>query len=89
MALVRFTANLQQHLACPEVYAEGGTVIEVLESAFRENPRVRGYVLDDRGVLRRHMTVFVNGSNIRDREKLSDPVPDGAEVYVMQALSGG
>jgi hypothetical protein len=33
--------------------------------------------------------VFVNGEMIRDRENLSDPVPPEAEVYVMQALSGG
>lgn len=35
------------------------------------------------------MIVFVNGQAIRDRVSLSDRVTDGAEVYVMQALSGG
>jgi hypothetical protein len=35
------------------------------------------------------MVVFVNGQPIRDRADLTDPVPDGAEVFVMQALSGG
>jgi hypothetical protein len=35
------------------------------------------------------MLVFVNGQMVRDREKLSDPVPLHAEVHVMQALSGG
>ena len=43
--------------------------------------------LDDQGVLRKHMVVFVNGNAIGDRATLSDPVPKDAEVYVMQALS--
>lgn len=67
----------------------GKDVREVLEAAFAGNDRVRGYVLDDRGAVRKHMVVFINGVAIKDRVALSDPVPDGAEVYVMQALSGG
>jgi hypothetical protein len=35
------------------------------------------------------MVVFVNGRAIADRLGLTDAVPEGAEVYVMQALSGG
>ncbi len=46
-------------------------------------------MLDEHGAVRKHMVVFVNGQMICDREKLSDPVPEHAEVYVMQALSGG
>ncbi|HZL71135.1 MAG TPA: MoaD/ThiS family protein [Planctomycetota bacterium] len=89
MARVTFTANLQQHLAAPPIEAAGRTVREVLEAAFRDNPKLRSYVLDDQGAIRKHMVVFVNGRAIADRIGLADPVPDGAEVYVMQALSGG
>jgi sulfur carrier protein ThiS len=67
----------------------GSTVREVLDAVFASNQRARSYVLDEHGAVRKHMIVFVNGEMIHDREKLSDPVPDGAEVYVMQALSGG
>jgi molybdopterin converting factor small subunit len=89
MARVVFTANLRRHIACPTVEAEGASVGEVLANVFAANPALRGYVLDEQGSLRRHMVVFVDGQQIQDPEKLSDPVPDGAEVYVMQALSGG
>jgi molybdopterin synthase sulfur carrier subunit len=89
MATVVFTANLQQHLACPPIDAAGGTVREVLDAAFRANPRLRSYIVDDQGGIRRHMVVFVNGKAIADRAGLTDVVPEGAEVYVMQALSGG
>ena len=89
MARVIFTGNIQQHLYCPPIEAPGLTVRQVLDEAFRRNPQARSYVLDDQGALRRHMMVFVNGDGIRDRAGLQDPVPELAEIYVMQALSGG
>ncbi len=89
MASVTFTQNIQRHVACPPGDVPGGTLREVLEAVFRSNEVARGYVLDDQGVLRRHMNIFVNGQAIRDRVKLSDAVPDDAEVFVIQALSGG
>lgn len=89
MATVVFTGNIQRHVACPPTEVAGETVREVLDEVFAANEQARGYVLDDRGAVRRHMVVFVNGEPISDRETLSDVVPEGAEVYVMQALSGG
>jgi sulfur-carrier protein len=89
MVRVAFTQNIQRHVACPPCEVEGASVRDVLEAAFASNEKARGYVLDERGALRKHMNVFVNGERLRDREGLSDPVPDGGEVYVFQALSGG
>ena len=89
MARVTFTANLQRHLSCPPVEVAGGTVREVLDAVFADNKTARSYVLDDQAALRKHMAVFVNGSQIRDRMRLSDAVPEDGEIYVLQALSGG
>ena len=89
MPRVVFTQNIQRHVACPPSDVAGNTVREILDAVFATNQRARGYVLDEHGAVRKHMIVFVNGQMIRDREKLSDPVPAEAEVYVMQALSGG
>jgi hypothetical protein len=89
MADVAFTVNLQRHVEAPRCAAPGATVREVLDGVFADHPRLRGYVVDERGALRRHMTVFVDGRQISDRERLSDPVEPHSEVYVMQALSGG
>ncbi len=89
MAVVAFTENLRRHVACPTVEVSGDTVRDVLERVFDDNPRLRGYVLDERGVLRKHMVVFVDGRQITDRNELSDRVEAGSELYVMQALSGG
>jgi hypothetical protein len=89
MPTVSFTPNIQRHVSCPPAGVEGATVREALEAVFRENPRARGYVLDEQGAVRPHMVVFVDGRQIRDRQRLSDPVPTDGEIYVAQALSGG
>ena len=67
----------------------GTTVLEALDAYFVRHPRVREYVLDEQGALRRHVVVFIDGEQARDRKSLSDPIGAGAEIYVMQALSGG
>jgi sulfur-carrier protein len=67
----------------------GATVREALEAYFTRHPRVRGYVLDEQDALRRHVVIFIDGEQTRDRKTLSEPIGTGAEIYVMQALSGG
>ena len=89
MAKVTFTANLVRHVDCPSVEAPGGTVREVLAAVFAENPRLKGYVVDEQFALRRHMGIIVDGDIVLDRKKLSDPVESNSEVFVLQALSGG
>ncbi|MGE0463594.1 MAG: MoaD/ThiS family protein [Vicinamibacterales bacterium] len=89
MATVRFTRNIQRHVACPTLEVPGSTLREVFDAYFAGNERARGYVLDDRGKLRHHMAAFIDGRQIDDRERLSDPVAPGAVIDIVQALSGG
>ena len=89
MARIVFTSNLRRHIDCPVSEGEGVTVREALESVFRNNERLRGYVLDDQSTLRRHMAIVVDGKPIRDRAALSDPISAVSSIYVLQALSGG
>lgn len=84
-----FTKNLQRHVSCPATTAPGSTVREALDAVFADNARLRAYVLDEQGAVRRHMVVFVDGRQIQDRVRLSDAVAEDSEIYVMQALSGG
>src|SRR5579872_991027 len=85
MVRVSFTPNLRRHLPCPSLDASGGTVGEVLAQVFAQQPRLKGYVLDDQARLRRHVTVYLNSH----KADLAARVAPGDEVYVMQALSGG
>jgi hypothetical protein len=89
MPTVRFTQNIQRHVACPTSEVPGATLREVLESYFRRNEAARGYVLDDQGRLRQHMAAFIDGRQIARRDDLGDDVPATAVVDVVQALSGG
>ena len=89
MATVRFTESIQRHVQCPPREIAGATLRDVLETYFTDNERARGYVLDDQGRLRKHMAVFIDGRQIRDRQSLTDPIPEGATVDLVQALSGG
>jgi hypothetical protein len=89
VATIHVTPNLQRHVATESTSVSGRTVAEVLQAYFPQYPALRGYVLEDSGALRRHMTIFVDGIAIQDRQNLSDPVPVDGEVFIMQALSGG
>lgn len=67
----------------------GAQLDAVLEAVFARHPPLRGYVLDERGTVRHHVAIFVDGDAIRDKRNLAVPLRPDSEVYVMQALSGG
>lgn len=89
VAAIHFTQNLVRHTDCPSSSLAAATVAELLEQYFAEWPRVRGYVLDDQGEVRKHVKILVDGRNLKDRKKLSDELANDSEVYIFQALSGG
>ncbi len=89
MTTLNFTPNLLRHVETPAAPVEGTTVRQVLERYFDSNPRVRGYILDDQGAVRKHVAIFLNQKPIHDRTKLSDPVQQSDAIFVAQALSGG
>jgi molybdopterin converting factor small subunit len=89
MAQIYFTANLSRHTECPSNRFEAATVAELMDRYFEHWPRVRAFVLDDQGHVRKHVKVLVDGCNVRDRARLSDPLEPDSEVHVFQALSGG
>jgi sulfur carrier protein ThiS len=89
MAQLHFAPAVRRHVDAPSEPVAGVTVRDALGEYFARHPEVRGYVLDERGVTRKHIAVFVDGEPIADREHQSDPVGPTAEIHVIQALSGG
>jgi sulfur carrier protein ThiS len=89
MATVIFTQNLRRHVNAERCEVGGSTVAAAMEEVFTHYPRARGYLLDDSGAVRRHVVLLVNGQSILDRKTLTDPLPHDAELFVVQALSGG
>jgi molybdopterin synthase sulfur carrier subunit len=86
MAVVRVRGVLKQRCGgCSEQEVDGATVAELLRELERAHPDVRGWILDERGLVRRHINVFVNGElGTKDTEVGCDDCID-----VLPAISGG
>jgi molybdopterin converting factor small subunit len=52
-------------------------------------PRLHRSVCDETGAVRRHINIFVNTSNIRDREGVDTALAPGDVVTILPAVSGG
>ncbi|HZV53214.1 MAG TPA: ubiquitin-like small modifier protein 1 [Candidatus Dormibacteraeota bacterium] len=67
----------------------GATVREVLDRLAVDWPALERRLRDEQGGLRPHVLIFVDGLNVRDALGLETAVPEGAELYVAPAVSGG
>jgi len=89
MPQVHFTAHLREVAPRGGFESAGKTVRDALADVFASHPKLRSYVLDDQGRVRRHVTVFVDGEMMDRSEALDVGLSPTSEVYVLQALSGG
>jgi sulfur-carrier protein len=86
MAVVRLRGPLKRLAGDRAEHSiDAGTVIELLRELEREHPATGGWIIDERGRIRRHINVFVNGE-LRDGET---EVGGDDQVDVLPAISGG
>ncbi len=71
------------------VAEEPATVADVLDRAFVEHRILDGKVRDERGQIRQHVKVFVNGEDATRGAGVATAVPPGARVHIINAVSGG
>ena len=64
---------------------EGATVIELLRALEIRHRDISGWILDERGLIRRHINVFVNG----ERGGGATAVRSGDRVELVPAITGG
>jgi sulfur-carrier protein len=86
MALVRLRGPLKRLAGERSEHAlEGATVGELMRTLEQTHPAMGGWILDERGLIRRHINVFVNG------ERGGEETAVGADdrVDVLPAISGG
>ena len=69
-----------------EVSAVGATLADVLADLDRQFPGFRFRVIDEQDRVRRHILLFVG---IERQEDLATAIPDGVDVHILGALSGG
>jgi len=90
MPTVHLPAALRDHAdGRRRLAVAGGTVGAVLGALGQAHPGVGRRVLDERGQLRPHVNVFVNGESIRYLAGPATAVGDGDEVWILPAVSGG
>jgi molybdopterin synthase sulfur carrier subunit len=91
--VVRLAAALQVHAGGAErlelELPAPVTVGAVLDAVTDVHPAIGRRLCDEAGTLRRHVNVFVGPDNARDLDELDTVVPDGVEVAVLPAVSGG
>jgi len=64
---------------------EAATVLDLLRELEREFPALDGWIVDERGLIRRHINVFVNGERGAERTM----VAADARVEILPAITGG
>ena len=89
MPRVVFTHAMKRHIDCPPVEVSGTTARAALDEAFAINPAARSYVLDDQAHVRKHISIFIDGTALRDRKTLTDKLSSTSEILIVPALSGG
>lgn len=72
-----------------EVEAQGDCLRAVLDDLAQRMPTLERRLRDERGELRQHVLVFVDGVSVRGGAALDAPVGEGSEVFVAPAVSGG
>jgi molybdopterin synthase sulfur carrier subunit len=64
---------------------QAATVLDLLRELECAFPALRGWIVDERGLIRRHINVFVNG----ERGGEHTAVGAGARVEILPAITGG
>ena len=86
MASIVLPGPLRQLTGAPATLAVDATTAgEALRELERRHPNVVGWVLDESGRLREHIKLFVGECEAT----LDTPLPEGGELYVVRAISGG
>ena len=62
---------------------------EALDALCGLHPGVRDRVVDERGEVRQHVNLFVGAESIRYTGGLATRVPEGSEISIVPAVSGG
>jgi molybdopterin converting factor small subunit len=67
----------------------GASVTQALEAVCAAHPTLRRHILDERGVLRPHVNVFVNQTDARAREGLATALLAGDVIHIVPSIAGG
>ena len=86
MPRVILTGSIRQHAGGLGAVEVGGETVRAAIAALEASyPALRGWVVDERGVLRRHVKLFHRGTSV----PLDAPLGPNDELHIVAAISGG
>ena len=86
MPRVVLTGSIRQHAGGVGAVEFGGETVRATITALEASyPALRGWVVDERGVLRRHVKLFHRGTSV----PLDAPLGPNDELHIVAAISGG
>lgn len=86
MAIVVLPPTLTSRLESPGPFRVAGrTAGEALRALEKNQPKLKGWILDEAGKLREHVAIFVASQRVN----LGRPLDPDDELFVIQAISGG
>ncbi len=83
-AVLRPSADGQGVLA-----VNAATVGQALDGLALNWPQLERRLRDEQGVVRRHIRIYLEDTDITDLSGLATPLPEGARIYIIPAISGG
>ena len=90
--------SIKVHLPAPlRAYSGGVSELSLSAPSVRaalaqlegSHPALYGCICDETGAVRRHVNLFVNTANVRDRDGLDTALVPGDIITVLPAVSGG
>ena len=72
-----------------QVKASGRTLSAVLADLDAKYPGIRQRILEDTGVVRQYVNVFVNGGQVEEPDPARVRVKDGDTVHILPSIAGG
>ncbi|MGH9110982.1 MAG: MoaD/ThiS family protein [Acidimicrobiales bacterium] len=71
------------------VLGDTPTIGALLDHLAQTHPDLERRVRDEQRRLRRHVNIFLGTDNVRDLAEQATPLPVGADVAIIPAVSGG
>jgi molybdopterin synthase sulfur carrier subunit len=86
MPIMILTGSIRQHAGGLGAVKVGGETVRAAVAALEaSHPALRGWVVDERGALRRHVKLFHRGAAVA----LDAPLGPDDELHIVAAISGG
>jgi molybdopterin converting factor small subunit len=83
-AVIKYYVNNQSEFSVPAL-----STSELIGKIIEQYPSVRFHLVAAEGNLRRHFNIFVNGTHIRDLNRMDTLLKEDDQVVLMASAAGG